>query len=43
MNKDNIDRRELHRKTVEKAMKQDGIKCPKDNGKYEHKRGVYKA
>ena len=33
MNKDNIDRRELLRKTVEKAMKQDGIECPKDNAK----------
>ncbi len=33
MNKDNIDRRELLRKMVEKAMKQYGIECPKDNAK----------
>ena len=33
MNKDNVNRRELFRKMVEKAMKQDGIKCPKDNAK----------
>ena len=33
MNKANVNRRELFRKMVEKAMKQDGIKCPKDNAK----------
>ncbi len=33
MNKDNINRRDLLRKLAEKAMKQDGIKCPKDNVK----------
>ncbi len=33
MNKDNIDRREFLRKTVEKAMKQDDIECTKDNVK----------
>ena len=43
MNKDNIDRRELLRKMVEKATKQDGIVCPDDNAEYEHMRGVYEA
>ena len=43
MNKDNIDRRELLRKMVEKAMKQDGIECPENNAMYEHIRCEYEA
>ena len=43
INKDNIDRRELLRKMVEKAMKQDGIECPEDNAEYERISYVYKA